>query len=58
MFKNFFLQVFASSAIGIVGGIVPTILLKYLHKFLEHSDVAEVSVMILCGYSSYLFCEM
>ena len=32
-------------------------ILKYLHKFLEHSDVAEVTILIMCGYLSYIVCE-
>jgi hypothetical protein len=38
-------------------GIFPTLIMKYLHKSLHHSDVAEVTVLIIFGYLSYVICE-
>jgi hypothetical protein len=38
-------------------GIFPTLILKYLHHYMEHSDVAEVTILIMCGYLSYIICE-
>ena len=46
-----------STIVGILGEVLPTLILKYLHKFLEHLDVAEVTILIVCGYLSYIICE-
>lgn len=53
-----FLKIFACSiVIGIISGIITTLMFKHLRFLLTEKGVAEVALVLLTGYSAYILSE-